>query len=270
MAVYGIDFLDNGEYSDLTYPIQSDDRVYYTTTKLKTGEECIIAKVNSEPKWTEFEDAQTGFRRKLYRKNVEWNLILTKQGHIKYKQIVGDDVYYLFDESGVVSSDENTCEIRRFNLLTQSDEPIVKDVLSNSSFSVSQEGQLLYCNDLSEMIIQDSNGKRIICEGSAGCFINNEKVLVATKSSLEIIDLLSNKRDSIITLNNNETICQIALSPNGSIAAIHSIYENEFGPGIFHAKLQVVNLHNNSFKEIDVIPDVLYGVVWLRGYYPIS
>lgn len=268
--VYAVDSFDENEYSGLKYPCQNGKIIYYTTVNLKTGEECIAAKTTNDPQWSSFEKSQTELVQKYYGRNNKWDVILSKQGSIKYKKVVGDNIYYTL-ESRATGKASNVCEIRKFNISTKEDTLVVGDVLESSSFDINQNELLLFVNNQSQIILMMRSGAHIVANsGFAGCWIDDTKVLIAVPKALEKVDINSGEKERLVKIDEGETTRQIILSPNKQYATLYSSYENEKGAGIWYDRIQVVNLNNLAVRDINVIPDVLYGIGWLEGYYPIS
>lgn len=250
--IYPIENLDNGEYFNLKYPFQSANTVYYTTTNYLTGEECIISKINTTLEWND----NSLLTSKGYKKNNNWEVILQKTGKIKHKKIVNNFIYYLLES--------DTSEIWRFDIIENKDELLVSNVNSDASFDVREDGAILYVNDSSFIIFRDINdSENQLCQGTTACFWKNSKILLVNSSGVSIFSLTTGKRNKLCSVTGNT----IVLSPSKTYFALYeeSVYKNlEYG------NIRIVDIATGRINEITNLPNVIYGVAWFNGYYPIS
>ena len=262
--VFPIESLENSNYFGLTYPVQSENYVYYTTTDTKTAKSCIVRKTNSEPDWTIVTDEQTGTKNKYYKRNNNWDVLISENGDITYKCVVNDMVYYSVRQDTLLG--EKHCEIHAFHLNDKKEEVIITDVCSKSSFDVSSDGKILYVNTDHQIILQDSQGhEENLGTGTTGCFKNDETILLVTDSGLYINSLKENKKNKLCEASGYD----IKLSPSSTYAALQYSYENLFGSGIEYDSICIIDLSTGRFQEITVMPSLIYGFAWFNEYFPI-
>lgn len=250
--VYSIESLDNGEYFNLKYPFQSENAVYYTTTDYRTGEECIISKNNTALEWNDNSLSNSEF----YRKQIDWKVILKKNGKIKYKKVVGNFIYYLLNS--------DTSEIRRFDMIENKDELLISNVQSDAGFDIREDGAVLYIDDSSLIIFRDIDGsERQLCQGTTACFWENSKILLVTSSGVNVFSLTTGKTNKLCSSTGKDII----LSPSKTYFALceESIYKN-----LEYDSIKIVDIATGRINEITNLPNSIYGMAWFEGYYPIS
>lgn len=251
-TIYPIENLDNGEYFNLKYPFQSANKVYYTTTNYRTGEECIVSKINTKPEWNDNSLSNSRY----YRKQTNWEVIQKKTGKIKYKKVVGNSIYYLLES--------DIAEIWRFDMIENKDELLISNVHSDASFDIREDGAILYVNNSSFIIFRDIDGsERQLCQGTTACFWENSKVLLVNSSEVSIFSLTTGKTNKLCSATGNAII----LSPSKTYFAL---YEESFYKNLEYDSIKIVDIATRRINEITNLPNSIYGVAWFDDYYPIS
>ena len=252
-AVHPIESLDNGTYFALKYPFQDGEQVYYTTTHAATGEECIITKTDTQPEWSTFPEQENRY----YRKTSVWEPVLRQSGSIRYKIISGDQLYYLLVT-------KEGAEIRRFDLQTKEDEPLLSGVHPDAGFDADAQGTILYVTADSAVKLRSADGtEQELGQGTAACFYQEQKILLADASGVSIRDLTDGTEQKLCSVTGNA----ILLSPSRTCIALCSQDESK---NLEYDTVTVVELASGRTHTIRTLPDTLHGAAWLDGYYPIS
>ena len=247
-VVYPIESLDNGDYFNLRYPFQSENRIYYTTTDAVTGEECIVSKSNTAPEWN---DDST-----YYRKQTDWKIILKKPGRITYKKVFDNLIYYLLVT--------DTAEIRCYDMSSKTDELLISNISPTASFDVHEDGTILYVNEGNSIVLHDVDGtERELGKGTTACFWVNAEIFLVNSSGASILSLTDGKSKKICSV----TGTAIMVSPSKTYIALYdeSDYKNlEYG------YINIIDIATGRICEIKSIPNCIYGMAWFDDYYPIS
>ena len=258
--VYPIDSLDNNEYFGLKYPAQSENIVYYTTTSVKTGKDCIIAKINQEPDWTVFTDEKTGAENKYYRKNNNWNFVLSQDGEITYKCIAGNKLYYVLKYN---SSNDIHC----FDLQNKTDEIIITNIHEKASFDVNTDGSILYVTENNQITLHNTeNQENYFGIGKTACFWNHENILLVNDSGVYTSSFTGENKHKLC----NASGYDVKLSASGTYIALQDSYENTFGSGMEQDKICIIDISTGRTQELTAIPNVICGFAWLCNYFPIA
>lgn len=246
--VYPIESMDNGEYFNLKYPFQSENRVYYTTTDIATGEECIISKSNTAPEWN--------VDSTYYRKQTEWEIIQKKTGKITYKKVIDNLIYYLLAA--------DTPEIRCYDMTAQTDQLLISDVHPAASFDVREDGAVLYVNETSSIIFRDMDGtEQEMGQGTTACFWEDSKILLVDSSGVSVLSLTDGKSKKVCSV----TGTAIVLSPSKTYFAL---YDETDYKNLKYAYINIVDIATGRINTITSIPDCIYGMAWFNDYYPIN
>lgn len=249
-TVYPVDALDNSDYFGLTYPFQIADTVYYTTTNAQTGENCIVAKIESESETT------------VGKRKHNWEYILSQSDNITDKRLVENRLYYIVKHGALDSN--AVCEIRCFHMENKTDVQLISNVHPKASFDVDAEGNILYVNTENEVLLWNPNGTQENFEtGTSACFWNNTHILKASDAGLYAISLDNHNKQKIC----RATGYQMELSPSSTYVALQDSTSSK--PTIENDFIQIVDLHTGRIEKIEPAPKELFGIAWFQDYYPI-
>lgn len=263
-SIYPVDSMNNEKYFNLTYPIQVENIVYYTTINSTTGENCIIMKKNNEPQNVIYNNPKTGKKRRYYKRTNEWKVILSCEDEITYKCVVGKCIYYIVKRN--IALNESECEIRCYDMENNSDKLLISHVHNRASFDVSMDGSILYVNENNNIILYRKEGnEHNLGIGTAACFGKDNCIIKVADSELKIVSLITQKEQKLCDSYGYD----IKLSPSGTYVAIQYSYENKYGSGLENDAINVIDLSTGRIKEIDTASSKISGFAWFDDYYPI-
>ncbi len=230
-------------YDNLQYPYQYGNTFYYTTTNLKTGEDCILAIPDDKP---QDNSTDTG------------EILLSQHGTISYKRATKNTIYYL------LHLQNGTAQIHAFHKSTKQDTQVVKAVNPDSSFDVREDGAILFVNVDSEIILIQNGIEQNFGTGTTACFWNEDQIITVTEDGVFTITLSNQKKQKI----SKKTGYEIVLDPYGDNIALCAKLEYPFGPGFYYTAIYVMDLKNKYTLEIPCVPETCYGIAWFSTEYP--
>ena len=229
------DYLRSETYVGLSYPYKYGAKVYYTTEKQDTGEECIVERAGGET-----------------------TLILSQYGKITYKKMHDDHLYYIFEN-----------QIRKLDMSANIDTEIVNGVEPTYGFDINSIGEILYTSAFADklMLLKPVDNTAItICDGRAAKFIDDDNIIFAESDKIYRMSLANNKTKVIKSKVN---CTYILLNP----AKTHIIYTclkpTPDAPDMYaFEELYVMSIDGKNHKMVNGfrrnIPDSkTYGIGWV-------
>ena len=263
-SIYPVDLLDNDEFFSLTYPVQINNIVYYTTINSKTGENCIIMKNNYDPQNIIYNNSESGKKKQYYKRINDWKVILSCDDEITYKCVVEKNIYYAVKR--YTSLKESECEIRCYDMENKSDKLLISHVHDRASFDVSMDGSILYVNENNNIILYRTEGiEQNLGIGTAACFSKDNCIIKIADSEVKIVSLITQREQKLCDSSGYD----IKISPSGTYVAIQYSYENKYGSGLENDAINVLDLSTGRIKEIDMVSSKISGFAWFDDYYPI-